>query len=112
MLQFGNSTEKKLPGPRKFPIESGSAVGTSTLPRSPKVYFDKMMPRVQNVGLNNKLVTRDDKKAMYKLPAHMHNVHNRLGCGNLVERSLRETQHMKADWLEPTSTIDQKKSFR
>ena len=70
------------------------------------------MPRVQNVSLNNKLITKEDRRAMNKLPAHMHNVHNRVGAGNLVERSLREQKHAQADWLEVGSTIDQKKSFR
>mmetsp|Transcript_35522 Transcript_35522/g.43524 ORF Transcript_35522/g.43524 Transcript_35522/m.43524 type:complete len:146 (-) Transcript_35522:253-690(-) len=112
LLHFANSTEKKLPGPKRMPIESGGDVGDATLPRSPELYFEKQIPRVQNISLNNKLVTREDKRAMYKLPAHMHNVHNRMGCSNLLERGLRETKQNQADWLEPKTTLDAKKSFR
>ena len=41
---------KKLPGPRNFPIESGSSHGTSTLPRSPITFFDKQTFRITNIS--------------------------------------------------------------
>ena len=63
-------------------------------PRSPLTIFEKHLPRVQNVDNNKKtLVSKDDKRAGNKLPAHMHSVHNRMGMSNLLERSLRETQY-------------------
>jgi len=49
---------------------------------------------------------------MYRLPAHMHNVHNRTGCGNVLERSLRDTQYQKAGWIEHLTMAEGKKSYR
>jgi len=49
---------------------------------------------------------------MHKLPTYMHNMHNRMGCSIVVEKSLRETKFEKADFSEPKTTINAKKSFR
>ena len=76
-----------------LPPGGGGPNGCLPDPKDPVLAFEKTNPRVQNISLNNKLITRDDRRAMNRLPAHMHNVHNRLGCNNLVERSLRETRY-------------------
>ena len=49
---------------------------------------------------------------MKKLPTHMQNVNNRMACSNILERTLRESKYQQADWLEPKSSIANKKSFR
>jgi len=64
-----------------------------------------------NQNLMSKMVTRDEKRAMNKLPSHMHNVNNRMSCSNTLERTLRESKYQHADFLEPKSTIEVK-TFR
>lgn len=70
------------------------------------------MSRVPDPQKMHKLVTKEDKRAMHKLPSYMHNVNNRMACSNLLEHSIRETKFQHADWLEPKSTINDKKSYR
>jgi len=60
----------------------------------------------------HKRVTKDDKRAMGKLPFYMHNVNNRMACSNLLERTIRDTNYKQVDWLDPLTTIANKKSFR
>ena len=60
----------------------------------------------------SKKVTREDKRAMNRLPSYMHNVNNRMACTNTLERTLRESKYQHADFLEPKSHIIDKKSFR
>ena len=71
------------------------------------------MPRaLDTVHLANKLVTRDDKRMMESLPAHMHNVNNRMACSNTLERTLRETKYQHADFVRNKHQFGFKKTFR
>lgn len=71
------------------------------------------MARVPSPSVfNKKVITREDKRAMRKLPSHMHNVNNRMACSNILERTLRESKFQQADWMEPASQIANKKTFR
>ena len=113
VLQFCNASKKPRESFMKgLPPGGGGPDGCLPEAKDPVLEFDRTNPRVQNIALNNKLISREEKRAMIRLPAHMHNVHNRLGCGNVLERSLRETKYQKANWFSPPSMAQGKKSFR
>lgn len=78
---------------------------------SPVLRFEKQMSRVNNFSLLNAKLTKEDRRAMHKLPSHMHNVNNRMSCSNTLERTLRESKYQQADFLNPKSTVEIK-SFR
>ena len=111
VLHFGRSTDAKFATvkPRLGP---GELPHSLTQVSSPAMRFDKQQPRVPNQVLMPKMVTKEEKRAMNKLPSHMHNINSRMACNNLLERTLRESKYQNADWLEPKSQILSKKSFR
>lgn len=60
---------------------------------SPVLKFERQMARIPNFTRLNPKVTKEDRRAMKKLPSHMHNVNNRMACSNTLERTLRETKY-------------------
>ena len=81
-------------------------------PHSPVLGFEKQLPRVKDASLHHKLMSLDDKRAISKLPMHMHTINNRMVSKQNLEKTLRETKHQAADWLEPVSTLNTKPCFR
>ena len=80
---------------------------------SPVLTFSRQLPRAYDTTkLKNRLVLREDKRMMETLPAHMHNVNNRMACSNTLERTLRESKYQHADWLNIQPKFGFKKTFR
>ena len=47
-----------------------------------------------------------------KLPTYFHNINNRMAMSNHVERGLRETQQYGYGYMNPKSSLNDKKIFR
>ena len=111
-LQFGRSTDVKLAVHRRMQITEDVEFPEKKI-NSPVLSFRRQLPRTLNAtSINNRMVSRDDLEMMDKLPAHMHNVNNRFGCSNTLERTLRETKYQHADFVEAKPRLGVKKSFR
>ena len=95
-----------------MPFGADGMFSPKTEIHSPVLEFGRQMPRVPDSTLLPQKVTKDEKRAMKKLPSYMHNVNNRMSCSNTLERTLRESKFQHADFLEPKSQIAMKKTFR
>lgn len=93
-LQFGKSDVfrddscmiKPMYGPGGTPHAAFNTI------QSPVLRFEKQMSRHTSPSQMRKKLSREDKRAMTKLPSHMHNVNNRMACSNILERTLRESK--------------------
>ena len=92
-LQFGNSDVHRTNSMIKPMYESGGPIQSQfkTI-QSPVLRFEKQMSRHTSPSQMRKKLSREDKRAMTKLPTHMHNVNNRMACSNILERTLRESK--------------------
>ena len=93
-LQFSRSNAAKLPtGRHRWYTEEEDFEPDAYSPHSPILGFEKQLPRVKDLTLHHKLMSPDDRRAISKLPTHMHTITNRMICGNKLEKTLRETKH-------------------
>ena len=61
--------------------------------------------------VQNKL-KKEDKVVAAKLPTYFHNINNRMAMSNHVERGLRETQQSGYGFMNPKSSLNDRKVFR
>lgn len=87
----------------------------SNYQREYELDFEKQIPRtLMHKTLHpERNLERDEEpeRALEKLPSHMHNLNNRLVCGNILEQTLRKNKYKNADYLEPKSTLNDKPRF-
>ena len=105
-LQFGHSADVKLVSQVKksWAVNERNFIG-DTRSNDVLLKFGSQIPRVPSGTMLNKKLTKEEKRVFNKLPSHMHTINNSLRMGNTLERTLRETKHQHAGYLEPDSSF-------